>query len=261
MKIACVQMDVAFANPDKNFEAARRWIAQAAKEHADCIVLPEMWNTGYALDQLGIVADQNGQRTKQMLTELAIQYHVNIVGGSVAISREGQFYNTMYVVSRTGDILAEYDKAHLFKLMDEQLYMQPGQELNLFRLDDHPCCGLICYDIRFPEWVRTHMLTGSTVLFVSAEWPAQRIDHWQTLLRARAIENQCYVVAVNRVGRDSDNIFNGNSMVISPWGDCLISESAEEEGIYYATIDFELVESVRRSIPVFQDRRSELYRN
>lgn len=259
MKIASVQMNIAFGEPDNNFEAIQKYIEEAAKEGADVIVFPEMWNTGYALEQLESLADENGERTKQVLTQLATKHNVHIVGGSVATKKEGKYYNTMYVVSRTGNVIAEYDKAHLFKLMDEHHYMEAGSSTNVFELDGITCGGVICYDLRFPEWIRTHTLSGAKIMFIPAEWPKGRVDHWQLLLQARAIENQCYVVAVNRVGSDVNNEFNGHSMVIAPWGEILLG-GQETEGIFYADLDLEEVDRVRKTIPVFDDRRTELYR-
>ena len=96
-------------------------------------------------------------------------------------------------------------------------------------------------------------------MFIPAEWPTKRIDHWQLLLQARAIENQCFIVAVNRTGSDPNNEFNGHSMVIAPWGELLISGQTEE-GIYYADLDLQQVDHVRKTIPIFQDRRTDLYR-
>ncbi|WP_019155747.1 carbon-nitrogen family hydrolase [Robertmurraya massiliosenegalensis] len=258
MKIACVQMNIEFGEPEKNYQAVKRFIDEAASMGTDTIVLPEMWNTGYALTELTRLADENGEKTKAFLQELARKHRVNIVAGSVSTKRNGKFYNTMYVVRKDGELVAEYDKAHLFKLMDEHLYMEPGQKRNGFALDGIECAGVICYDLRFPEWTRAHVLDGAKVIFIPAEWPEKRMDHWQILLQARAIENQCYVVAVNRVGNDPNNEFNGHSMVIAPWGELLIANE-EKEGIYYAKIDIEQVKDVRQRIPIFQDRREELY--
>jgi predicted amidohydrolase len=258
MKIACVQMDIAFGEPEKNFENVQKYIEEAAKAGADVIVLPEMWNTGYALNNLSNLADVNGDKTKQMLAQNAKQYGVNIIGGSVATKREDGFYNTMYVVNRVGEIIAEYDKAHLIKLMDEHLFMNPGQKPNNFEIDGTTCGGVICYDLRFPEWIRTHTIKGAKVMFIPAEWPKTRIDHWQILLQARAIENQCFIIAVNRVGTDPNNEFNGHSMVVAPWGEVLIGDQSSE-GIFYTDLDLEEVDRVRKTIPIYQDRRSELY--
>jgi omega-amidase len=142
--------------------------------------------------------------------------------------------------------------------MDEHLFMNAGQSTNTFELDGITCGGVICYDLRFPEWIRTHVLKGAKILFIPAEWPAKRIDHWQLLLQARAIENQCFIVAVNRVGSDPGNDFNGHSMVIAPWGELLISGQTDE-GIYYAELNLQEVDTVRKTIPIFQDRRTDLY--
>lgn len=259
MKIAVVQMDIAFGDLEKNFSKVERFAEEGAKEGADVIVLPEMWSTGYALEELDRLADENGERTKEWLSRLAIKYHVNIVGGSVATKKDGKFYNTMYVANRDGEMVAEYDKAHLFKLMDEHVYMSAGEQDNVFTMDGVKCGGVICYDLRFPEWMRTHVLKGAEIMFIPAQWPEKRIDHWQLLLQARAIENQCYVVAVNRVGDDPNNAFNGHSMVIAPWGELLLSNETSE-GIYYAEIDLQEVGRVRETIPVFQDRRTDLYK-
>lgn len=259
MKIACVQMNIAFGEPEANYTAIEKYVKEAAEAKTDIIVFPEMWNTGYALDRLENLADRNGEKTKQLLIHLATKYKIHIVGGSVATKKEDVFFNTMYVVDRNGKIVGEYDKAHLFKLMDEHLYMKAGERANVFNLDDVTCGGIICYDLRFPEWIRTHTLGGAKIMFIPAQWPKGRIDHWQLLLQARAIENQCYVVAVNRVGHDPNNEFNGHSMVIAPWGEILLNNE-ESEGIFYAEIDLQEVERVRKTIPVFQDRRPELYR-
>lgn len=258
MKLAIVQMNILFGEPEKNFAEVEKYIEEASKSEVDVIVFPEMWNTGYALDQLIELADEDGLRTKALLSRLAKKHNVNIVGGSVATKKENRFYNTMYVTNKSGDIIAEYDKAHLFKLMDEHLFMEQGQRENIFELDGTTCGGVICYDLRFPEWVRIHTLAGAKVIFVPAEWPKKRIDHWQVLLQARAIENQCFVVAVNRVGDDPNNEFNGHSMVVAPWGEVLMKDQTDE-GMYFLEIDLHEVESVRKRIPIYQDRRTDLY--
>ena len=111
--------------------------------------------------------------------------------------------------------------------------------------------AVICYDIRFPEWLRVHALAGAKVLFVSAQWPTPRIDHWKILLQARAIENQCFVIAVNRISRKPEN-FNGQSMVIEPWGEVLWT-GAEDEELAVIDVDFSKVDEVRTRIPVYDD--------
>ncbi|MCH4825957.1 MAG: carbon-nitrogen family hydrolase [Planococcus sp. (in: firmicutes)] len=257
MKIACVQMDIVFGEPEKNYQQVLNYLTEAADNGADTIVLPEMWNTGYALTELNTLAD-NTNRTVEMLKNFAKEKSVNIVGGSVSTEKNNGFYNTMYVVNKKGELVSEYDKAHRFGLMDEHIHLEEGDTLGTFKLDNVVYGGVICYDIRFPEWIRAQALNDAKLIFVSAEWPEPRIDHWRTLLQARAIENQCFIVGVNRIGSDPNNVFGGSTMVIAPWGEIRL-DMKKEEGIGYVEIDLQEVEEVRKRIPVFDDRREKLY--
>lgn len=259
MKIACIQMDIAFGEPEENFRRVEEKMTEAVTNGAEVIVLPEMWNTGYALTQLEQVADRDG-KALGFLSDFAKNHGVYIVGGSVSTKKEHGFTNTMHVVNNQGEAIAEYDKAHLFGLMDEHIHLKSGESANLFEVDGVLSGGVICYDIRFPEWLRRHALEGAKVLFVPAEWPAPRVDHWRILLQARAIENQCFVVAVNRVGSDPANEFGGHSMIIAPWGEVRMELGTGEE-IGYAEIALDEVDEVRGWIPVFDDRRENIYRN
>lgn len=259
MKLGCIQLQVAFGDVEKNFSRVEELIREAANKGAEIVILPEMWNTSYALEKLEGLADIDGERTKAFLSQLAKELHVHIVGGSVATKKGDKFYNTMLVYNNEGELVGEYDKAHLFRLMDEHLHLSSGNTQNNFKLGDLDAAGVICYDIRFPEWLRLHALNGAKVLFVSAQWPTARIDHWKTLLQARAIENQCFVVAVNRISRNKDN-FNGQSMVIEPWGEILWT-GGEDEELAIVDVDFSKVDEVRTRIPVYDDRRPELYQD
>ncbi|CAM4037446.1 hydrolase [Bacillus manliponensis] len=258
MKVACIQMDIAFGDVNKNIEHAEKKIKEAMIAKPDVIVLPELWTTGYDLKRLSEIADQDGQSSKRYLSRWAKTFRVNIVGGSVAKQTNEGVTNTMYTYNREGEQLAEYSKAHLFQLMDEHKYLIAGNETGHIDLEGIPCAGVICYDIRFPEWMRVHTTSGAKILFVVAEWPLVRVKHWRLLLQARAVENQCYVVACNRSGSDPNNVFAGNSLIIDPWGD-IVSEATEEETILLGTIDVQKVGEVRKGIPIFMDCRSELY--
>lgn len=257
MKIGCIQLNVGFGKVDENFARAEEKIRETANQGAEIIVLPEMWNTGYALERLPELADVDGERTKAFLANLAKELSVHIVGGSVATKKGDKFYNTMYTFDKNGELVGEYSKAHLFRLMDEHLYLEAGNEMNRFTLGDIEAAGVICYDIRFPEWLRAHALEGAKVLFVPAQWPTPRIDHWKTLLQARAIENQCFVIAVNRISKKVEN-FNGQSMIIQPWGEVLWV-GADDEEVAVIDVDFSIVDEVRGRIPVYDDRRPGLY--
>lgn len=273
-QVAVIQMDVRIGEPAENMTRVKRALAEAiglgeasdrdvsnrtVVQKPDVIVLPEMWNTGYALRDLANLADADGESTKALIRSFAAEHGVNIIAGSVAVSEpDGTFANRSYVFNRQGESVTHYDKLHLFRLMDEEQYLRQGERLGQFQLEGLNAALMICYDIRFPELTRTLALGGARVLFVPAQWPNPRKHHWRTLLQARAIENQMYVVACNRVGMSGETSFFGHSMVIDPWGEVL-AEGDEQETILRAELDLELVSDVRGRIPIFADRRPELY--
>ncbi|WP_226087847.1 carbon-nitrogen family hydrolase [Mesobacillus sp. S13] len=257
-KIACLQMDIAFGDPETNYKNAAKLIEQANGQKPDMIVLPELWTTGYDLDNLKTTAEEEAQAAKEFLKDAALKYDSHFIGGSVANKTEAGIENTLLVFDKDGAQAGTYSKLHLFKLMDEHLHLAAGKEKGIFSLDGHKFAGLICYDIRFPEWVRVHALQDVEAMFVVAEWPIQRLEHWRALLIARAIENQCFVIACNRAGSDPNNTFAGHSMVINPWGE-VIAEGGDDEEILIAEIDLDEVKDARSKIPIFTDRRPELY--
>ncbi|SDK29465.1 carbon-nitrogen family hydrolase [Sediminibacillus albus] len=256
---ALIQMDIAFGNPERNFQQAEKMIREAAANNITTVVLPELWTTGYDLTRLEDIADDNASRSTSFLGKLASELHINIVAGSVAKRVDHQTSNTLLVFNRKGELIKQYSKAHLFRLMDEEKHLVEGNSDGKFVLDDEKSAAVICYDIRFPEWIRTHMLDNTQVLYVVAEWPKQRIDHWRALLISRAIENQCFVIACNRAGSDPNNQFGGQSMIIGPWGE-VIAEASEEETILYGAVDLDEVEKIRSTIPIFTDRRPDMYK-
>jgi predicted amidohydrolase len=260
MKVACIQVDVQFGKPELNYEYIEKKIREAVQLHKpDTLVLPELWDTGYDLTRLEVISDDNGEKAKKMLSSLAKEFAVNIIGGSVAMRKDSSVYNTMLSFNRDGQHIATYSKAHLITLMDEEKYITPGNETGTFSLDGLPCASVICYDIRFPEWIRKPFVKGAKILFVPAQWPIQRETHWRALLMARAIENQCYVVACNRIGSDPNNTFAGQSMVIDPWGEIIAEASVENEEILVADLLSELVDEVRKKVPALNDRREDIY--
>jgi omega-amidase len=260
MRIALIQMHVEAGKPEANYERVASLLQQAAsaENKPDVIVLPEMWNTGYALEAIGDLADEEGRRTRAMFEAFSRQHSINIVAGSIAEKRVDGVYNTIRAFDRQGSEAGDYDKLHLFRLMEEEKHLQPGGKIGRLTLDGESAGLMICYDIRFPELARTLALEGAKLLIVPAEWPHPRLHHWRTLLTARAIENQMYVIACNRVGQSGETSFFGHSMVIDPWGE-IIAEAGEEETILTAEIDLGLVDEVRGRIPVFEDRRPSFY--
>ncbi|WP_172253697.1 carbon-nitrogen family hydrolase [Saccharibacillus deserti] len=258
-KVTCIQHDVIFGDPEANYVRMEERIDRAMHSNPDVVVLPELWTTGYDLARLDEIADKEARRTKAFLADISRRYGVHLVGGSIAQRTPAGVFNTLLVYDREGLAAAEYRKAHLFKLMDEHLYLQAGEQKGLFELGGVRGAGVICYDIRFPEWIRVHAASGADILFVAAEWPLSRLAHWRALLIARAIENQCWVVACNRSGSDPSNVFAGHSMIVGPWGE-VVAEAGEEDGFLTAELDMDEVARARGRIPVFEDRRPELYR-
>lgn len=260
LRVSLLQMDIKIGEPDANFATMERMIAEAASsaEKPDIIVMPEMWNTGYALDRIHQIADRNGERTKNAMSALSKAHQVHIVAGSIAEKRGDDILNTMYVFDRDGTMTAQYSKIHLFRLMEEEKYLTAGDQAGMLDIEGIPAGMMICYDIRFPELSRKLALSGAKMLFVPAEWPNPRLHHWRTLLMARAIENQMYVVSCNRVGVSGTTEFFGHSMIVDPWGE-VVAEGGTIETIVTANIDLALADKVRSTIPVFEDRRPNLY--
>ena len=258
MKVGLAQIDIIFGQPDKNIAKVKEFVEKAASEHCDVVVFPEMWNTGYALTDLEQLAD-DGESIKNILSSLAKYFAINIVAGSIAVKEGDKFFNRAYVFDRTGQLLSQYDKVHLFGLMNEEKFIAAGSKKHIYELAGIESAGVICYDIRFPEWLRTNMASQEAkVLYVVAEWPDPRTPQWQALLVARAIENQAFVVAVNRVGEDPDNRYLGNSLVIDPLGNIIVN-AGESENLSTVSIDLSEIDSIRGQIPVFEDRRPDLY--
>jgi len=261
MRVALIQGDIQLGDPEANHKHMQALLERAVEQYPDLglAVLPEMWNTGYALTQIHELADPEGQKSREWLSAFAQKHQISIVGGSIAEKRDGQIYNTMYAYDREGKQVTRYDKLHLFRLMDEEKFLQPGAEPEIFELQNGLTAGAsICYDIRFPELARTLALNGAKALIVPAEWPNPRLHHWRTLLTARAIENQMYVIACNRVGKGGDTEFFGHSLIIDPWGE-IVAEGGEGEEIVTGIIRPSLVDEVRGRIPVFEDRRPGVY--
>lgn len=258
--IALLQMDIMIGKPDENFKRCVELLDEAiiASPKPDLIMLPEMWNTGYALEEIHELADEQGARTKTLFSEFCRKHRVYVIAGSISEKMDKEVRNTTYVFDRGGSVIGDYSKIHLFRLMDEEKYLTSGQTLGRCQIEGQDAGLMICYDIRFPELTRTLALEGAKILFVPAQWPMPRVHHWRTLLLARAIENQMFVVACNRVGTSRETGFFGHSMIIDPWGG-ILAEGGEAEEIVRAEINLDQVDKVRSTIPIFEDRRPSLY--
>ncbi len=261
MKISVIQMDMELNAPDKNFEKAKDLIKKSLSDNPDTVVLPETWNVGFSpKDIKKELCDIDGKRVKQEIGALAKEYGINIVAGSVANVKNDRLYNTAYVFDRKGECVAEYDKSHLFSPMGEDKYFEKGNGAVEFYLDNRLCTLIICYDVRFPELVRTVTAKKQTdFLFMVSQWPKIRVPHLRALVTARAIENQIFAVCSNSCGTALETKYGGNSMVVDPWGETIVS-AEEKECIITADCNTEILSDIRKSINVFADRRAEIYK-
>ena len=259
LRVSCLQMNMRLGFPAENFAHAADLIHAAMAAKPDVLVLPETWNTGFfPKENLSQLSDLDGELTKVRIGALAKQHQVNIVAGSVSNVRNGKMFNTAMVFDRSGACIASYDKAHLFSPMGENDYYTPGDHLCTFSLDGIRCGLVICYDIRFPELVRSLALQGIDVLFMVSQWPKERIGHLRSLTTARAIENQIFVICCNSCGIAGKTVYGGNSAAIDPLGETL-TLAGETESIVSASLNMQTLDKIRSSIPVFRDRRPELY--
>lgn len=257
LTISLGQMDVELGNPARNLETAQAFVEEAERRGSHLLVLPELWSTGYDLENAADYATSTAEGIFAQIGRLATKHHLHILGSCLA-QHNGGIANTLVWHGRQGEIMGEYSKLHLFRLMDEEKYLVAGQKPVLVE-SEWGMAGLsICYDLRFPELFRRYALAGAQMVFVPAEWPHPRLAHWQTLLRARAIENQLFVIACNRVGSSKNTPFFGHSCIIGPWGETIIA-AGEQEILLTAEIDLSQVAEARQRIPILSDRRPEVY--
>lgn len=253
IKVATIQMQVVSGEPRKNIVRAEAMLNQAAESGAEAALLPELWTTGYAFDRLDEFADEYHDQTLRFLQDTARRLNMAIIGGSIPERRADGIYSTCYTIGADGAVMSQYSKEHLFPLLKEPDYLQAGAPGSTASTAKGKWASLICFDIRFPESARELAYQGTRILWIPAEWPLLRVEHWRTLLRARAIENQLFVVASNRCGEGDNSHWGGHSTIIDPWGNVL-AEAGEEEAVLIAELDMAMVDEVRSRIPCFEVR-------
>ena len=254
MKVAMVQMDIAWESKEANFAKAREFAKRASEEKCDIVVFPEMFATGFSMNVTALAEEENGE-TSLLLSGLAREYGLNLIAG-LAMKRadESKGRNSALAYDRSGRLLANYSKQYPFTFAEEDRYYAAGTDTVLFSVDDMPSSIFICYDLRFPEVFRS-VARDVQAVFVIANWPFSRIDHWETLLRARAIENQCFVIGVNRTGRDGNGIiYPGASHIYDPLGKDLCPVRVRDEFLT-AEFDPKEVMKVREDFPFLNDMR------
>lgn len=245
MKTVILQNDILWADPAGNIRKADAAISSSPD--ADLYILPEMFSTGFCTSPEGI-AESDGA-TLEWMKKKAAQCGAAIAG-SVAIKEDGNFYNRLYFVKPDGDVVS-YDKKHLFTYGKEHESFTAGDRRVIVEYLGVRILLEICYDLRFPVWSRNR--GDYDMIIYVASWPASRISAWNSLLVARAVENQCYVAGVNRVGTDPSDSYSGGSVIVDPYGNVIARCQDGIESYSEAEIDMELLEAFRRKFPVLND--------
>lgn len=247
LRIGLAQFDIAWENRDANLMQVQSLLH--FEEHVDLLILPEMWSTGFSMRPEVIAEEPYGPAFLWMKEH---SHKLNLaIAGSISVSDEGKYYNRWYCVHPNGHIDL-YDKRHLFSYGKENLFYAPGNSRIVIDIKGWKLMPIICYDLRFPVWCRNNM--NYDLMVVVANWPTPRIHHWDILLKARAIENQCYIAAVNRIGIDRNGLhYPGHSSIIDMNGSALL-EMKDKEGVGILELDKDLLTQYREHFRFLQDR-------
>ena len=255
LKVSALQFNIELGNVDANVEHVRQAVARAAGQGSRLAVLPEMWSCGFHYKDLPELAKRTPEVVEEM-GRLSAQHDLVLVG-SLPEPEGDKVCNTAYVLDH-GKLVGKYRKIHLFSLMNEDRSFTGGDSWLVADTSVGRIGVFICYDLRFPELARRLALEGADILVVPGEWPKPREEHWRTLLRARAIENQLFIVASNCCGVQGKLDFFGASLIIGPKGEVL-AEAGYENCELTATLDFSVMEQWRQQITCFADRKPQSY--
>ncbi len=260
MKWALVSMDQRWRDKPANFERCARFAASAREAGCSLIVFPEMTLTGYSLETDQIVEAEAESETLARFAGLAESEGIDIIFGACLSRPEWEHPRNAFCLAAPGEgARALYEKIHPFSFAGEDAVFGAGERLGLTQAGGARIGAAICYDLRFPE-LYSAMAPASEVIVTIANWPEKRVAHWRALLRARAIENQCYVVGVNRIGEDGNGLsYVKSSLVVTPEGELLEPETGTAEMDIYA-FDPAHVADYREAFPTVRDKRYSLYR-
>ena len=255
LRTAAIQFNIALGDIEANLSRAGAGLKRAAVAGARLAVLPEMWSTGYDYKRLSSLAES----TPVVLDDLCRQASdlELVIVGSLPERDRDRIYNTAYVIDR-GKLAASYRKLHLFSMMGEDRFLSAGGRSAVIDTSVGRIGLAICYDLRFPELFRKLALEGAEIICLPAEWPKPRQEHWRTLLRARAIENQLFIAACNCCGVQGKLEFFGMSLLLSAKGE-ILAEGGEDEGEILATFEQQEMLDYREQIRCFTDRRPDIY--
>ncbi len=246
IKVTILQRDIIWGNPVQNVERADAAIK--ALPDTDIYILPEMFSTGFCTQPEGI-AESDSSKTLQWMQRTAAERNC-AMAGSIAVKKDGKFYNRFYFVHPDGKV-EHYDKKHLFTFGGEHKRFTAGEERVIVSFRGVRILLEVCYDLRFPIWSRNR--GDYDMIIYVASWPTPRVAAWSALLVARAIENQCYVAGVNRVGTDPVCEYCGGSVVIDPYGRIIAACENGKEEAATAEIDMAALEAFREKFPVLKD--------
>ncbi|HEX9784800.1 MAG TPA: nitrilase-related carbon-nitrogen hydrolase [Opitutaceae bacterium] len=253
MQVVAIQYDIAWEDRAANIEAVRRLTALAAPQPGALVVLPEMGLTGFSMAP-DKVADTELRETESAICALAREHQVHVLGGMVCRAPDGRGRNQAMLATPAGGLAAVYTKIHPFSHTGEHRKYEAGSEVVVAPCGPFQLAPFVCYDLRFPEIFRTAARRGATLIAVIANWPEARHAHWQTLLQARAIENQCWVIGVNRCGRDPKFNYLGGTVVVDPFGR-VSAAAGDTEVALTAEMDPVAVLQLREAFPVLEDLR------
>lgn len=257
-----VQFDIKRGDVKRNLEAVAAGLKTLAADRVRLAVLPEMWTSSFVAADVERLVDES-DRAVHALRRAARRYKMVLAGSSY--ERAGKdIFNTVFVIDADGEVVGTYRKIHLFSPGGEHLNFAEGKTPLLVQTAVGKLGATICYDLRFPELYRALAEAGAEVIVVPAQWPTERLTHWETLLRARAIENQVFVIGCNRTGIDRRSPtqtlrFPGASAVLDPWGRALAAGKSRPAA-KWAEVDPAQLAEVRRRIPVWVDRRPPAYK-
>ncbi len=252
MKIALLQFDIAWEDKIKNFNKVKSYVEGAKNKGVELLILPELFSTGYTMNAEKLAEGLSGE-TPSFLSKLAKDNKINILGSFIEKS-DKRPKNSAILFDKNGKLLLHYSKIHLWSLANEDKSYQAGNEISACELKNHKIAVVICYDLRFPELFRRLIDKGVGCVFVIASWPISRIEHWDLLLRTRAIENQIFVVGINRIGESPLENYSGHSKVVDPFGNVIASAEENKEDMVITKIDFALVSKARKQFPFIKDR-------
>lgn len=251
MKLGLVQYNPEWENKQAN-QLKIVSILKSSIITPDFLIFPEMTLTGYTMNtKLSEVFDLNRSETLQFFSKLSKDISVNTIAGFIE-EDEGNYFNTLFVIDREGKIRAKYRKIHLFSFAGEERHYKSGEKPEIVELENLKIGLSICYDLRFPELYRIYAKQKVHLIVNIANWPESRVDHFVQLLKTRAIENQCFVAGVNRVGYAKKEYYDGRSSIFDPLGNELISVK-DEEKLILAEIDLNKIEEVRNKYPFLND--------